>query len=570
MKHTVIIRYLPLLVSALLIVTVSCRSGKESLHDEYRPDIQESTIGKIQFLYKNMQHDSLTAMLKPLFYKSLADKNTELAIFYGSHLAQVYQLLGMLDSASRYLHILEDSLPENRVASYRENVLNIISGNQAIMSYSDYATALEYYQKGYDISKSYSDVHGMGVSLASIVYVFYILADEYGMRYAQQLYRLTMTKEVDYMTAQNAYIALAQMYYIQENPTESYKYLCMADSISQKHGIHYNSALVSMIHGDICCTYGEYAEADSCYNAALENAYDGDQLILPLIYLSRGKLFYRSGDYGMAAAYLRKGIDASYLYHNAEVRYKLLQLMSDLYYDAGKKDSSLTYYMRMRDGGLQPRSISEINFSNLLLEYQQMEYEHELQSKDLKLAKANQHIILATSAVVVAFLLSLSLSVTYRRKQNMYKALVTQYENMLSRSFVPGQAKAEEKTDRLDYEKELFKKIDSYMVQEKAWRKKNMSLDTLAEIMNTNRTYVSNAINHAGNMTFAAYVNMYRIRDAAEIISEDRTVLLKQLADMVGFTSPTLFSKSFYKETGVTPTQYKKTISSVKDREQPH
>ena len=50
MKHTVIIRYLPLLVSALLIVTVSCRSGKESLHDEYRPDIQESTIGKIQFL----------------------------------------------------------------------------------------------------------------------------------------------------------------------------------------------------------------------------------------------------------------------------------------------------------------------------------------------------------------------------------------------------------------------------------------------------------------------------------------------------------------------------------------
>lgn len=513
------------------------------------------------------QYDSLAALMKPEFHEAVAAGDYERALFDCIYLAQSWLLGGHLDSVRLCLDMLSEAEPQDWSGSYRQSAVDFVRGDLVLKTDSDYASALKYYQLGYENSEKYGDIHGMGVALSASVYIFYILADEYGMRYARQLERLSMTEGSDGYTEQNACIALAQMYCVQGNLAESYRYLRKVDSMAELYDAYMYPAHVSLISGDIYRMSGEYREADSCYGDAMRKAEEGEVLLIPLICLSQGSMFYECGNFEEAAACFGKGVDATYRYANVEVRHKLLQRLSDLYYDMGDAETSLMYYMRQRQEiRTESRNIPEADFGSLLLELQETEYENEIQAGELALSRARQHIVVSVSVAALVVLLLLSVWVLYRRKQQMYRALVKQYENMLARPFLPGKSSAEIRTDRSDAERELFRRIDDYMVSEKAWRRKELSLDMLAEHFNTNRTYVSNAINRAGNMTFAAYVNMYRIREAVEIISQDNNVLLKQLADTVGFTSPTLFTKAFSSETGVTPTQYKKALSSVKEQ----
>lgn len=551
-----------LVLSAVVYVLVlyGCGNRQERLS----PELDDAVNARLVPLYAGKQYDSLAIVLRVLLNEAYEISDTGRIITLSIHLAQSYLSMGQKDSAVEMLNRL--SMPLREKAGPMRSVIDFIEGDLALKYDSDYSTALEHYRKGYINSKYYGDSYGLGVALSNMVYIFYILNDGYGMRYAQELYRLSMLDRVDYFTQQNAYIALAQMYYVAENPMESYKFLCKADSVSNAHDIHFYSALVSLIYGDVYGASGRYLKADSCYIAAMEQAHDGETLLIPLIYLSHGKLFFRNGNFVKAVNLFKSGVEATYQYANVEVRHKLLQQLADLYYDAGMTDSSLVYYMQLRkENRTLPQSIPEADLNSLLLEFQQVEYEHEIQSRELALARANQRVAVLVSLAVVAVVLFLSVWMMYRRKQKMYKTLVMQYENMLSRPLVRSQSVDGLKTDRTDAEKELFARIEDYMVTEKAWRRKDLSLDTMADHFGTNRTYISNAINRAGKMTFASYVNMYRIREAAEVISKDSSVLLKQLADTVGFTSPTLFTKAFCSETGVTPTQYKKTISSVRD-----
>lgn len=552
-----------LVFSAVVYVLMSYGCG--SRQERLAPELDDAVNARLVPLYADKKYDSLAVVLHVLLNEAYETNDTGRIITLSIHLAQSYLSMGQKDSAKKMLNKL--SVPLREKAGAMGSVIDFIEGDLALKYDSDYSTALEHYRKGYTNSKYYGDSYGLGVALSNMVYIFYILNDGYGMRYAQELYRLSMQDRVDYFTQQNAYIALAQMYYVTEEPMESYKFLCKADSVSNAHDIHFYSALVSLIYGDVYGASGRYLEADSCYIAAMEQAHDGETLLIPLIYLSHGELFFRNGNLMKAVNLFKRGVEATYKYANVEVRHKLLQQLADLYYDAGMTDSSLVYYIQLRkENRILPQSIPEADLNNLLLEFQQVEYEHEIQSRELALARANQRVAILVSLAVVAVVLFLSVWMMYRRKQKMYKTLVMQYENMLSRPLVGSQSGNSLKTGRTDAEKELFARIEDYMVTEKAWRRKDLSLDILAEHFSTNRTYVSNAINRAGNMTFAAYVNMYRIREAAAIISKDRTVLLKQLADTVGFTSPTLFTKAFSSETGVTPTQYKKALSSVKEQ----
>lgn len=98
---------------------------------------------------------------------------------------------------------------------------------------------------------------------------------------------------------------------------------------------------------------------------------------------------------------------------------------------------------------------------------------------------------------------------------------------------------------------------------------KDLTLDKLAEKLQTNRTYLSKAINTYAGMSFSSYVNMYRINEATRIISDPaRDVLFKKLADDIGFNSVPVFSSVFQKETGLLPSNYRKEVLSGKKKVQ--
>jgi YesN/AraC family two-component response regulator len=58
-------------------------------------------------------------------------------------------------------------------------------------------------------------------------------------------------------------------------------------------------------------------------------------------------------------------------------------------------------------------------------------------------------------------------------------------------------------------------------------------------------------------MSPSEYLTYYRIDMSKKLISEQPDILLKEVAEMVGFNDQHYFSKTFKKETGMWPTEYR-------------
>ena len=75
----------------------------------------------------------------------------------------------------------------------------------------------------------------------------------------------------------------------------------------------------------------------------------------------------------------------------------------------------------------------------------------------------------------------------------------------------------------------------------------------------TNRTYLSQAINEYAGMSYNSWINMYRISEATDILSDpSNSISLKQLADNLGYNSISVFHRAFLKGTGMTPSVWRK------------
>ncbi len=102
------------------------------------------------------------------------------------------------------------------------------------------------------------------------------------------------------------------------------------------------------------------------------------------------------------------------------------------------------------------------------------------------------------------------------------------------------------------------------------WEEQNRFLDNktslhiLAKKLNTNSSYLSKVINTYKNKNFASYLKDIRITYAINHLKENpeivKTKSMIQIAEMYGFNSLNVFTKSFKNKTGVTPGVFFKRI----------
>jgi AraC-like DNA-binding protein/Tfp pilus assembly protein PilF len=109
---------------------------------------------------------------------------------------------------------------------------------------------------------------------------------------------------------------------------------------------------------------------------------------------------------------------------------------------------------------------------------------------------------------------------------------------------------------------ELLSKINTLMQDSAVICDPEFSLDKLAELLQTNRTYVSQAINETLNKNFRVLVNEYRIREAQRLFAEPDVskFTIESVARNTGFKSRTPFISAFKEVTGVTPSFYLQSI----------
>jgi len=91
---------------------------------------------------------------------------------------------------------------------------------------------------------------------------------------------------------------------------------------------------------------------------------------------------------------------------------------------------------------------------------------------------------------------------------------------------------------------------------------KELSLEILERELHISKYYISHLFSHKLNMRFNDYINSLRISDACRYLRHD-TRSITEISELVGFSTLRTFNRAFVKQTGMTPSQYRKSKASV-------
>lgn len=109
----------------------------------------------------------------------------------------------------------------------------------------------------------------------------------------------------------------------------------------------------------------------------------------------------------------------------------------------------------------------------------------------------------------------------------------------------------------------IIQKLEQ-LISDKVYTDSQLSLEKLSKKLKTNRSYLSEAINGHYQMTFSQWLNHARIHASKEMLasSDFDKYSIEGISKIAGFSTISTFNANFKKQTGLTPSFYRKNINS--------
>lgn len=116
-----------------------------------------------------------------------------------------------------------------------------------------------------------------------------------------------------------------------------------------------------------------------------------------------------------------------------------------------------------------------------------------------------------------------------------------------------------------DEQKRIVDAVIKLINEEKIHQNNKLSVFELAELLGTNKTYISVSINNVLKKNFRQFINEYRIEEAKKILLDSNFdhYSIDGIAQLVGFSSKSTFNQAFKKFTDLTPTEFKREQSLI-------
>lgn len=108
-----------------------------------------------------------------------------------------------------------------------------------------------------------------------------------------------------------------------------------------------------------------------------------------------------------------------------------------------------------------------------------------------------------------------------------------------------------------DEMKQIIKKLDALLTDEKVFLDPELSLSQLASTMEEKERAISQAINTLKQRNFKDYINSYRINHACNLLKEHTDKPIFEVMFESGFNTKGPFNTAFKKITGKTPSEYR-------------
>lgn len=523
---------------------------------------QDSLFNAINQFSIRGKHDSVIILSRPELAKALDSQDTLKAIYIGTLMAQSSIFLSDLDSVMFYLERIQPMLVSFPTPPKIKAMYFCTYGNYCLRTSLDYSKAINYYIKALEYTIESGNTNNQISVLSNIVNIFYVQNNRNGMHYAEEAYQLSVAEpQISNYAKASANIVMAQMLFVHNKYDEAMQYLNKAKTYAEEGKLFSQYAHIYSLMAQIYRNRSDYINAGNFYEKAIGYISYTDPGDVSRLYLSYGDFASDIGEYHKAFRLYKEGLTVSSQSGNIEYRQALLGKMADISFFMKDYIDAARYY---KDYKFYSETISnqrKYEFDELISSKQKIESEKKTLAQELEYQKKLKRYQILILIFTVATGLSSLLFVFYRRQRKLYKELVQRHQDYLARCQPPSDNEAS------DIDRELFNRIENLMRKEEIYKSKTLSLEILAERLGTNRTYCSKAINTFAGMTFNRYVDTFRIEEATRVIaSSGKELLIKQLADELGYNSVNVFSKAFQREIGCSPSIYRKEVLASKSR----
>lgn len=443
-------------------------------------------------------------------------------------------------------------------------------GIYAVSIETNYFGGIEYFLEAMEYARSASLNRFYLVAQCNLANTYYMRNDPAGLKYAEEVCRLGAEWGYDYLAFGGAVIS-AYMHYMLGDQDRALEYILRTLSDTDKFGYH--TELYSL-YANIA--QGADAGAERYYLMALDHIDEKVVTATVMTYLSYGTYLNDRGEYARAIPVLRQGIELSERSNNAVHRYKLYLRISEAETALGRYREALDYFKSYHS---QADSIFNVererSINELRVRYDAERQENMLRKSEIDLIRQQRRFQLLLLLLLFAVGISTVVYILYRRKDKMYKQIVRQQYEFLKKEKKaaqpamppPGPTSPQTEKpspDRDDHavrDAELFARIEYLMQTEGVYRQNDLTIERLAERLDTNRTYISRAINQQAGKTFSSYVNSYRIDEAVRRLSDvDDDTPLKALAQTLGYNHLQTFYTSFQSAIGMPPSKYREKL----------
>lgn len=496
-----------------------------------------------------------------------------------SYIGQAYLAGDQYDSAYAYLTESLDiwKMSGDTCGSGREYAAVCSSlnglGIYSIVKEMNYSRAVEYFLTGMRLAEENDSYYHYAVLGSNLVYTYNLRQDTAGLAYAREIYRYGKQAGNQYLVFTGSSTS-AMMFYLRNDLDSAQKYAAEAVRLAEQYS---DKAGVYALYGDILQDKGNNVAAGKSYRQALNSIGGTSTTTAISIYLSYGQFLLHSGKYADALAFLEKGLRLADSTDNHIFTYRLYLAESEAYERLGNYGQALDLYKQFHFNSQEAFDLQmERKLNELTRKYEQEKHEKEIQQNSLTIVRKNKALMTAVFIMVLILAGSGMIWAMYRHKNRMYSRIARQYKEAIDK-----ERSLERKIDMLeqklnacspstypviDRNEEIFDRLEHIMRKDKVYHEKGLTRDKVAQMLGTNRTYLSQIINERTGMSFVYYVNSLRIDEALEILSDpDNDAPLKAVSLDLGFSSMTSFYTFFQRKVGMTPAKYREEVRQLSD-----
>ena len=271
-------------------------------------------------------------------------------------------------------------------------------------------------------------------------------------------------------------------------------------------------------------------------------------------------------------------------------RNQVINTLSVCYENMGQYAEALAWQRKLQQ---ETDSIFNIDkekmLSELRIKYDTERQANEIREGKLVLLQKEKKEQALLCVLLVILIVTFTLWLLYRRQNILYTSIVRQHQesirkeehlkaiiNSLQQEHINTAASVTSSTNEkyaassLSNEKKtlLFQRLEKLMQEQKVYKENLLTKERVADLLETNRTYLSQVINEQTQQNFTQYVNSYRIQEAIRLLSDPKNdIPLKAVASVVGFNSMSTFYKIFQDIVGIPPKQYRNKVITMHKKE---